>query len=408
MGFIKNWLFPNLKFLARRVTRILIVITLLWAVISILKIPWINAFRVRGSRLIANEERKDILHRRAYLIHRYFAGTLDPRNMPPIIGEFFQGEWALGTCSMTAAALVNIAFIYPETRQESLSVLDGLARLVLTERFREFDTSAWKEDALSSLDGPNGHIAYLGHVNLILLSRRYLGGSDEFDPLIINISNAFIRRIAERPFPYLETYPGQIYTSDNMVVYATIKLFDRILQHDHGETFSRWADFTKRELLDPNTGLVTFWVGGKGNRLGISRGSGVGWNSFYLPFFDQEFASSQYAKAVKELGANFPFGLKGFRECARNVSGVWDIDSGPVIFGVSAAGTGFIIAGARLTGDAEFLDGLLLTSEYFGSTIDINGRRRYLLSPLVGDAIVLAMKTATPWDSRFKLGKASR
>ncbi len=67
---------------------------------------------------------------------------------------------------------------------------------------------------------------------------------------------------------------------------------------------------------------------------------------------------------------------------------------------LSTSGTGFAVAGARLFEDSEMLGGLLYTAEAVGSSWDANGTRRYLLAPIVGDAIMLAIKTAMPWDSR--------
>ena len=49
----------------------------------------------------------------------------------------------------------------------------------------------------------------------------------------------------------------------------------------------------------------------------------------------------------------------------------------------------------------KLLGALLDTAEIAGFTFQWNGERRYLLAPLVGDAIVLAMKTACVWDRRY-------
>ena len=89
------------------------------------------------------------------------------------------------------------------------------------------------------------------------------------------------------------------------------------------------------------------------------------------------------------------------------VEGSGDVDSGPVIFGASPAGTGFAIAGARLTHDEEFLQQMLRTSEFVGFTWSWRGRRQYLSAPLVGDAIMLAMLTVVPWEPLHSSGPVS-
>jgi hypothetical protein len=96
---------------------------------------------------------------------------------------------------------------------------------------------------------------------------------------------------------------------------------------------------------------------------------------------------------------SFP-GLGALKE---NSDGSWigDIDSGPVVFGASTSGTGFGIGCAKAAHDSEFLSEMLMTAEVVGSTIDWNGKRHYLLAPLVGEAIMLAMKSTTAWDGRY-------
>jgi hypothetical protein len=92
-------------------------------------------------------------------------------------------------------------------------------------------------------------------------------------------------------------------------------------------------------------------------------------------------------------------GLAAVREYPADSSGQGDVDSGPLVFGISPAATGFAIAGARHEGDARLLAALLGTAELAGTTAGWSGRRRYLVAPLVGDAIVLAMRTARRWEA---------
>ena len=62
-------------------------------------------------------EKKDIIRRANYLTSK--VATSPQRlmdEMPSGIGEQFQGEWALYTCSMTSAALANIAILYSQNK----------------------------------------------------------------------------------------------------------------------------------------------------------------------------------------------------------------------------------------------------------------------------------------------------
>jgi len=53
--------------------------------------------------------------------------------------------------------------------------------------------------------------------------------------------------------------------------------------------------------------------------------------------------------------------------------------------------------GARLSKDADYLQGLLASAEVVGGAVGARGARHYLFGPVEGEAIVPAMKTACNW-----------
>ena len=367
-------------------------------IMLLLKLVWFSAFRTAGSDVLSGADRNDLMARRRYLIAQVQTPALSQGSILP----YAAGEWELATLSMTTAALTNMAFDYPETREESLRVIGLIIDRALSDQVKDFDARAWAEDPIDSLGGQNGHIGYLGHLNFMIGAFRLLGGGSQYDSLHQQITSAFVRRIQSRAFPYLETYPQTlIFSADNTVVIASICLFDAVAGTDHQELIRGWLGYTKRNLLDSETGLVVFFVDPRGNKAGVSRGSANGWNSFYLPFIDRQFAKEQYLGMKRHLVDALSFGLLGLREYRRGTAGSADIDSGPIVFGLSTSGTGFLAAGAKHEQDAQLLDGLLRTAEAAGFSFDWKNTRRYLLAPLVGDAVMLAMRTANDWDRRF-------
>lgn len=110
-------------------------------------------------------EKKEILQRRDYLVETLAVSpsqVLD--EMPSGIGEQFQGEWALYSCSMLSAALSNISSLYPETKEENLRNIDKLIQIVKSSELRKYDSDRWGEDPLSSLSGNQSHVSYLIHL----------------------------------------------------------------------------------------------------------------------------------------------------------------------------------------------------------------------------------------------------
>ncbi len=368
--------------------------------LAALKAAWFFAFRTDGAALISGREKADLEARRAYLVSRLLEERHGGEQMKSP-GGIFTGEWYIGSLSMTAAAVTNLAFEDPATRERAVKEVDGLVELALTGEAQAFDRGMWGgEGPLDSLSGDHGHAGYLGHLALMMGAHRLLGGGDKHAPMHRAVVEALSRRMAASSTSHIETYPGETYAMDNTVVAASIAVCDLATGEGHAEILSRFVQLTRERMLDPETGLVSFSLGPDGRPNQRSRGSGVAWNSFYLPFVDRAFAAEQFGR-LKEQLVDSPLGVAGVREVRRGVFVRGDVDSGPVIFGLSPSATGFAIAGARHAGDAKLLSELLDTAELAGFSFQWQGKRRYLLSPFVGDAIVLAMKTARPWDRRF-------
>ena len=371
-------------------------------VIFFVKAIWLRSFPVSGSKLIANQAREDLLYRRAYLVKKLAGPSFGVSSMPSFLSKDFQQEWAIGSFSMTTMALVQIAFAFPETRDESVKVVRTMIHHMLERQIRDYEVHWWNEDALDTLEtSNNGHAGYLGHLNLMIGGYRFLGGEGEFDDLHIRISEALADRISRAPHFFIETFPNSIFIPDNAAVVASLGLFNRLHNQKHQQVVSDWIAYCKKNLLEPESGLLRPWITNAGQPHGPARGSYVAWNIYYLSMIDMPFAKEQFQRLKKSFQVQLPFGAKAIREYKHGTTGAGDIDSGPVVFGLSTSGTGFAVAGARLFEDSEMLGGLLYTAEAVGSSWDANGTRRYLLAPIVGDAIMLAMKTAIPWDSRY-------
>lgn len=342
------------------------------------------------------EVRDELLSRSRYLSGRVRALTVD--EMPAALGDQFRGEWLAVTYSMTAMALANLAFLYPDQEAPSRATLDALARAMLDPQVREFDRALWGEDPLDTLDGPNGHIGYLGHLALVLLAQRYVGTGTEHDELLREVVEALHRRMRASPSLNAETYPGQTFLADNAVVIAALSLAQPLVPDVPEDLSNAWTRRVRQRFLDPSTGLVVFRITREGEVLEASRGSGVAWTVFYAAYADRPFAAEQYRMLHDRMADTAAFSLvHGIREYPKGSEGAGDVDSGPVVLGLSPSGTGFALAGATLAGDDEFKLELLRTAELVGTSVRTGEGTRYLFAPLVGDAILLAMRTWTPW-----------
>ena len=126
---------------------VFLVIVLIIVCLKIFSVLWMS--REFGS---FDSEKNDILERRNYLVSKLVTTPQKVLNaMPSGIGTQFQGEWALYSCSMLSAALVNISHLYPETKGENLKHIDRLINIVMSPEMRYYDKMRWNEDPLESL-----------------------------------------------------------------------------------------------------------------------------------------------------------------------------------------------------------------------------------------------------------------
>lgn len=337
---------------------------------------------------------RDILLRRRFLLTALDARKTFFRSM----NDQFAGEWALVTYSMATFALTNICMRHPELVDESAKAIASWIEVCLTPGIRRFDEVAWGENPLDEavLESDEGHIGYYGHVNLMLACYGLLVPDGRFKDLNHRMNEAIARRMRKRPHRHVETYPGQNYPPDNSVSVASLSLASQTQGGLYNDLVAEWMAKT-RNLAEKSGGLVPFQINTlSGEPVQGARGSNNGWNSFFLPLIDEKFARAQYF-FLKNFYSREGLGLAAMKEFRTGHWFTMDCDTGPVMFGLGATATAFSIAGAKRHGDELFAGKLLRSVELLATTITQGDRRKYAATPVLGDAIILAMKTACPW-----------
>lgn len=347
-------------------------------------------------------ERKEIIHRANYLTLKVATSPqklLD--EMPSGIGEQFQGEWALYTCSMTCAALANIAILYPQNKELSIKFIGQIIDIAMSEEIREYDRLRWREDPMDGIYGNLSHISYYSHLAWMISRYKLIGGNGKYDGLYHTLCRSINRRIRQSSILNLPTYPGEsIYIPDMLVAIVALHNYASQFNGEYNSTVKLWIERAKKEWIDKETGLLASFLVDNGSSAEIElpvKGSYSALNCYYLSLIDTEFAQEQYECLKKNFKQGFPFnGISEYhdRSCWLGL----DIDAGPIIFNLSPSGTAFAIGCATSLGDMEFRSQLLKTAEIAGSTIRWFDKSHYLLAnvALVGEAIALAMRTSAP------------
>lgn len=344
-----------------------------------------NALRVGAC---VSTSRDDAEARLAYVARR-----IDEQSLPGVApGHPFDGEWQLVSLSMAVVAATNLAARYPDSHAVRAAQVAAWTQRLADADVRAYDVKQWGNDPLE-FTRPDGHAGYLGHLALALGAACTLDAPRDV-ALHARVVDALARRFDASPSGLIETYPGETYVPDNVVALAGLAQFDRCVgQPAHAATIARWLTLARQRWTDPESGLLVFAPGQP------ARGSGAAWNAFYLPFVDEAFAADQVERTWRTFGDEALFGaLAGIRERPHGVETSGDVDSGPLVLGVSPSATGFMLGAARFAGDEARAQRILTTAEVVGFSVGLS-ERRYLASPLVGDAIVLAAKTMTRWPA---------
>ncbi len=381
--------------------KVLLVCLAVIVVIIVAKAIWVGiATRHNGD---FESEKADIMARRDFLIEKVITSPqklID--EMPAIVGPQFQGEWALYSCSMLSAALVNTTLIYNEDKETAIAHIDSLIKIVMSPELRAYDRERWGEDPLATLDGNKSHVSYISHLAWMIGGYKQLGGGDKYDELYHQLCETMNRRILESPNMNLPTYPGEcVYVPDMLVAIVSLTVYSQQYEGKYYSTVYQWIDEAKHSWLDKGTGMLASFL--PDEREGMYeeapiKGSYSALSCYYLTFVDEEFARDQYEKLKTNFMQKRP--ITGFREYhdRRCWLGI-DIDAGPIICNLSPTGTAFAVGSVTYFEDWALRKKLLKTGEMAGTTWHRKGMSHYLLADvaLVGEAIMLAMRTAVEW-----------
>jgi len=199
------------------------------------------------------------------------------------------------------------------------------------------------------------------------------------------------------PTPFLTAYPGQAWPVDSTVAMAALRLHDTLLPARFGPTIERWLQ-AARGRLDPATGLLPHRADPQtGQPIEGARGSSQSIIARFLTEIDPAWGREQYALFRQQFVAT-PLGVAGVREYPQGVAGQGDVDSGPLVLGVSLSASAVTLGAALALGDDALADPLLHASETFGLPIGWSGGKRYLFGALpIGDAFLAWSKSARLW-----------
>lgn len=186
-----------------------------------------------------------------------------------------------------------------------------------------------------------------------------------------------------------------------LVAIVALKLYSQQYHGKYADTVDMWLENMQKKHLDDETGLIASMVVYSSNEPNclMVKGSYTALSCYYLTFVDEAFACEQYEKFKANFLKRRP--ITGFKEYSyKSTLLAFDIDAGFILLGLSPTGTAFGLGPVTYFGDTDIRKKILHTAEIAGSTITLGSKSHYLLADvaLVGEAITLAMRTATRWE----------
>lgn len=184
------------------------------------------------------------------------------------------------------------------------------------------------------------------------------------------------------------SYPEQYWPCDAVVAMAAVvRAHEAAHQPLHPVALADWRTKLNR-LRDPASGLLGHQIDVFGHVLEGPRGSSQAIIQAYWPDIDPQGAAEQWQRFTG-LFLVREWGLVGVREHPIGTDAAGDVDSGPLIAGVSASASAVTLAAARRNGDADLAATLDHEAEYLGLPLEWSGERRFAFGLLpVGDAFV--------------------
>lgn len=306
--------------------------------------------------------------------------------------ERFDGEWVFGTFLMSTLGLGQVVLAHPEQRAALVPAMERSVRELVSDQANAFGTAAWGTRGLATLATGEGH-GYLGYANLALSMLRLIAPDNAHARLSDELTEALAARLAAAPHALFETYPGEAYAPDMAMVAGSIALHDCAVGRSERAFMPGWrAEFLR--YVDPKSGLLYQAADARtGQPKDAPRGSGTAISAYALSFVDAR-VSRQLYEGLRRQAVNV-LGLGMMREYPADRRGPGDIDSGPVLFGVGVAASGFALAAARLHGDAQLFGSLYRTVDLFGVPLHDTGQWHFMSGGPLGNAIILAMNSAS-------------
>lgn len=197
--------------------------------------------------------------------------------------------------------------------------------------------------------------------------------------------------------PFLQAYPHAAWPVDMFPAMAALGVHGKVVNGRYQPLVDEWV-VSLNDYLDPETGLIPHRVHPQtGEMIQPARATSQTLILRFLADIDPELGQAHY-EIFREQYVGYIWGLPGVLEYPRGVAGQGDVDSGPLVAGVSLSATAVFLGTSQLYNDTNISEAIWHAGELAGIPFRFNGMKRYWFGLLpVGDAFGVWGKTAVSW-----------
>jgi hypothetical protein len=260
---------------------------------------------------------------------------------------------------------------------------------------------------LNQLEDYGRRGVYLGQIALALGCYGLIGGDDRWETIHSRVADVLHEALVAAGGNQLWSFPDITWPFDTVPCLLALRLYDA---HRRGTRSSaaiaRHLDWVQERATDPLLGLPYSHMPDRpGGKIVAPRGCDLAYRVFLLAHIDAARARRTYDAFRRHFWIERGF-LAGFAEWAHGQELGEDVDSGPVVFGLGLAATGFGIGATLCMRDGWRLGRLLMQQSVASSIFSALGSkvkdrypydRRYVTGSLMGDASIFAVAGWTPW-----------
>lgn len=239
---------------------------------------------------------------------------------------------------------------------------------------------------------PEHGIFHAGWTLLLAAELARRSGDEDDREALGRRADTVARAISQEPSGFPVSYPGQRWPCDAVVAAAALARAEAVAPTPAWQSALRQWRTTAVRAREPSSGLLPHRVDERGRPLEPPRGSSQAIIQTFWPDVTEALDGQPDLGTwlrFRQLFVTRRVGLVGVREYLPDRPGTADVDSGPLIFGVSASASVVGLAAARRVGDAKLVGSLDREAELLGAGLTLDGRRRYAFGLLpVGDAFL--------------------